>query len=73
MIHAYTVDLSKSIQTLFKVCLSCIFHKRPQKCVLFSSEICQCGPVTRHEDVRFDRRRISGINEMDAFVTGTKF
>lgn len=73
MCHASTVtDLLKTIRQLFNIMSTRNLKLYPEKCMLFTTEIRWCGPLLSADAIRFDPRRIHGIQQMDKPTDGAQ-
>lgn len=67
-----TIELLTAIRLFFELCSERNLKLHPAKCVLYSRSIRWCGRVITADGIRFDPRRIDGIQNMDSPTTGAQ-
>lgn len=59
-----------AVQKFLDFCVSFNFRLHPEKCTLFATRVHWCGRLITSDGIRFDPRRIDGIQNMAAPSTG---
>jgi len=72
LVHAPTIpELIEKLNALFDYCASYNLKLHPLKCILFATVVRWCGRLISAEGVRFDPRRLDGIQKMQPPTLGS--
>lgn len=73
LLHCKTTrELLRAIRNLFQLCAHYNIKLHPDKCVLFCNETRWCGRIVSKDGIRFDPRRLEGIQNMEEPATGSQ-